>query len=72
MTKKLKSFQLRPVEEQALLCSVTWCDQCQQADLGMVEPLEYEEAGKLYLAGSCSVCGGDVLSEIEVRYPNRD
>jgi hypothetical protein len=43
---------------------ITWCDSCFKSNLGMLNPIEYEEDGKLYLEGVCSRCGSQVVSEI--------
>ena len=36
--KAVYDFYQRSEEEQASLLQHTWCDQCQQADLGMTQP----------------------------------
>jgi len=48
----------------------TWCDECQAPDLGMRNPVEYEEDGVLYVEGVCLRCGNRVVSEIEERDGN--
>ena len=44
----------------------TWCDVCGEADLGMHSPEEYEEDGRVFVAGKCNVCENPVASEIVV------
>ena len=45
----------------------TWCNTCNKADLGMIEPNEYEEDGRVYVEGDCEVCGERVFSEVVER-----
>lgn len=59
-----RDFTARPVQEQQWLIRDTWCNNCQQPDLGMVEPVEYEDGGQVYVAGRCAKCGLEVISEI--------
>lgn len=71
MAKQIKDFSRRPVEERATLVSVSWCDVCEKEDLGIHQPVEYEENGKLYIEGCCPRCGGPVLSEVIIHYANK-
>ena len=64
MTRIVRDFSIRPRSEQALMTTNTWCDSCQDADLGLRAPLEYEEGGRVYLEGTCIRCGARVRSEI--------
>lgn len=57
-------FGLRSEEERQSLLTHTWCDACQQADLGMVEPQEYEQFGLRFVEGQCKVCGEAVFTEL--------
>jgi len=54
--KIARDFSLRPQIEQTWIYEDTWCDSCGQADLGMVEPEEFEEAGEIFVQGKCAVC----------------
>lgn len=56
-------YQRDPDEQQAFLDN-TWCNQCREMDLGMVEPLEYEFKGRVYIEGKCARCGAAVTTEI--------
>lgn len=60
----LRDFQQRPSEEQADLLHHTWCNQCQEVDLGMVNPQEYEFLGRIFLEGECVRCGAVSTTEI--------
>lgn len=60
----LFDFSQRAEEEQALLLQHTWCDSCQQADLGMRDPVEYEQAGVRIVEGCCNQCGEPVFTEL--------
>ncbi len=42
----------------------TWCDRCNEADLGISSPQEYEENGKVYIEGTCQKCGETIRSEV--------
>lgn len=42
----------------------TWCDRCQEADLGMHSSVRVEADGHIYVDGKCKRCGGPVRSEI--------
>ncbi|NVK00452.1 MAG: hypothetical protein HWE12_02825 [Oceanospirillaceae bacterium] len=57
-------FSERSEEEQQSLLTHTWCDNCQQADLGMIEPQEYEQFGLRFVEGTCKVCAEPVFTEL--------
>ena len=59
-----RNFAERSSEEQALLLKHTWCDHCQEQDIGMVEPEEYELGGCLFLEGRCLRCASPVYTEL--------
>jgi len=61
---KERNFYNRPPEERRWFEEETWCDECSQADLGLVEPREYEEDGVVFIEGKCRNCGSRVVSEI--------
>ncbi|WP_293265829.1 hypothetical protein [Neptunomonas sp.] len=61
---KKRDFLLRDKEEQQAFLEQTWCDKCQEADLGMHTPLEYELDGTIYIEGTCSKCGEQVFTEL--------
>jgi len=46
----------------------SWCDRCDKADLGIINPKIYEEDGKEYIEGNCRVCGELQRSEIVIRH----
>ena len=62
-----RQFMSRNSEEQSWLQKNTWCDQCARPDLGMIEPVEYEEGKTIYIEGKCAVCGSKVRSSVESR-----
>ena len=64
MSRKEPQFSDRPQSEQEWMLENTWCDQCGAADLGMIDPFEYEEDGIVYVSGSCKKCGETVKSEV--------
>jgi len=59
-----RDFLARDPEEQALFLSETWCDNCQQLNLGMRDPVEYELHGIVFIEGRCCRCGEAVLTEL--------
>lgn len=62
--KTLFDFSARSDEEQQLLLKHTWCDNCQQADLGMTNAQEYEQFGLRFVEGTCKACGEAVFTEL--------
>ena len=42
----------------------SWCDSCNEADLGISNPELYIEGGRKYISGNCKVCGALCSSEI--------
>ncbi len=43
----------------------SWCDSCNEADLGMENPVEFEQDGKIFVEGNCSQCGASIQSALE-------
>jgi hypothetical protein len=64
MTKIERDYSKRSEFERSCFEEDTWCDECNQADIGLFEPHEYEEGGKVFIEGKCRKCGGHVVSEI--------
>ncbi|HSG02662.1 MAG TPA: hypothetical protein VLA39_02945 [Marinobacterium sp.] len=62
--KQFFDFSQRSADEQRALLTHTWCDQCQQADLGMIKPQEYVQFGIRFVEGECKSCGQVVFTEI--------
>lgn len=60
----LRDFKARDPEEQQAFLENTWCNSCQQVDLGMVDPIEYEFMDRIFVEGKCSVCGEPSITEI--------
>ncbi len=65
MDRIKRDFFLRDNEEQRWLMENTWCDTCQQADLGLKDPLEYEDSETIFLEGKCNHCGHTVIGSFE-------
>ena len=59
-----RDFAARTPEDQNELVRNTWCDPCQEADLGMLAPVEFEEDGAIYVEGRCARCGSSVITEV--------
>lgn len=64
MNRKNRDFYKRPTVEQELLTEGTWCNFCNEADLGLDQPIEYEQDGKIYIEGNCKKCGHRLTTEI--------
>jgi len=62
--RQLRNFYDRDVEEQTAFLENTWCNRCQQVDLGMSDPLEFTLNGRLFIEGRCLVCGETVTTEL--------
>jgi hypothetical protein len=63
--KTPRDFSARPPREQQELAHDSWCDVCNEADLGMREPREFEEDGKIVVEGLCRKCGSPIRNYIE-------
>jgi len=50
--------------EQDWYLQETWCDVCEKADLGILEPELYMENNQKYVGGKCRVCGTKCVSSI--------
>ena len=59
-----RDFNLRDEEEKKSFLEQTWCDQCQEVNLGMVEPVEYEQNDIVFIEGKCAKCGSIILTEL--------
>lgn len=57
-------FNARSEDERQSLLTHTWCDQCQQADLGMTDPIEYQQFGVRFVEGRCKQCAEPVYTEL--------
>jgi hypothetical protein len=64
MERIVREFRARPEQERTWMIENSWCEHCQEADLGITDPMEYEEQGQVYLEGHCRRCGSLVRSEI--------
>lgn len=59
-----RDFSARSEEDQQAFLEQTWCDNCQQVNLGMTDPQEYEHKGVVYIEGRCKACGEVILTEL--------
>ncbi|MBE0483271.1 MAG: hypothetical protein IBX52_07180 [Bacterioplanes sp.] len=64
MERVERDFYARDVEDQDAFLTQTWCNNCMEADLGMVEPVEYSIDGVVFVDGKCAKCGELVTTEI--------
>ena len=59
-----RDFTGRSEEEQAAFLEQTWCDTCQEVNLGMSQPVEYEFKGVVYIEGKCNRCDSVIVTEL--------
>ncbi|MFW1677106.1 hypothetical protein ACFVYJ_04910 [Pontibacter sp. JAM-7] len=59
-----RDFYARDAEEQQAFLQQTWCDHCQGVDLGMTDPVEYEQKHTIFIEGRCTGCGQPVITEL--------
>jgi hypothetical protein len=59
-----RDFFARDQFEQESICENTWCDTCDEADIGLLNPIEYEEHGHIFVEGQCTRCRGKVATEL--------
>lgn len=59
-----KDFFARSEEEQKDFLSQTWCNQCQEMDLGMKNPKEFETSTRFWIEGECVKCDAPMITEI--------
>ncbi|GAA6133449.1 hypothetical protein NBRC116188_02380 [Oceaniserpentilla sp. 4NH20-0058] len=64
MAKQERDFYQRDPEDQAAFLEQTWCNNCLEVDLGMVDPVEYEQDGTIMIEGKCKKCGESVITEL--------
>jgi hypothetical protein len=62
--KTQKDFERRSSDDQEYYLKNTWCVKCKKADLGMTDPVEFNEDGISFVEGKCVLCGSKVISEI--------
>ncbi|MGB0782573.1 MAG: hypothetical protein ACPGRG_05325 [Marinomonas sp.] len=59
-----RDFYARSAEEQEDFLAQTWCNHCQEIDLGMVNPKEFESKDRIWIEGECVKCGNTTVTEI--------
>lgn len=64
MERNERDFFSRPQEDQQALLKHTWCPNCMEVDLGMSDPVEYEQKGIVFIEGQCNKCGETITTEI--------
>ena len=64
MTHK-RDFNQRDEFQQYDVLKAVWCDECNASNLGVDDPIEYEEGGVILLEGKCAQCGEEVIARIE-------
>ncbi len=65
--REILSFnKLNPLEQEWFLTE-TWCTHCNEADLGIVDPVYFRQGEKEFIEGRCNVCDTIQTTEIVVR-----
>jgi len=59
-----RDFFARDAEEQKAFLEQTWCDTCMEVNLGMRDPVEYEQNDIVFIEGKCNRCGTVILTEL--------
>lgn len=59
-----RDFSARTEDEQQAFLEQTWCDECQEVNLGMKNPSEYLLKAIVFIEGECNRCGNVVLTEL--------
>ncbi|NVK42869.1 MAG: hypothetical protein HWE39_16630 [Oceanospirillaceae bacterium] len=62
--RQMRDFEARDDAEKLAFLEHTWCDNCQQANLGMTDPVEYVLKGIVFIEGRCRQCGQPVVTEL--------
>jgi hypothetical protein len=62
--KRIIDLATLPEIERDMYLHDSWCDSCNEADLGISNPELYIEGGRKYISGNCKVCGALCSSEI--------
>lgn len=65
MSRRPRDFSARRESERRWILKNTWCDNCAEVDLGMLDPSEYEEGGEILVDGNCSRCGAKVVCKVD-------
>lgn len=59
-----RDFFQRTTDDQQDFITNTWCDDCGKENLGLTNPVEYEQAGTIFIEGQCLQCKNTVVTEI--------
>ena len=59
-----RNFKKINKDEQDWIVENNYCDYCKKADTGIDFPVKYEYNGKIFIEGSCRICGSNCRTEI--------
>ena len=65
--KKTLDFNSLSDLDKDFFLNDSWCDKCNEADLGIIEPELYIESEHQYISGKCSKCKEVCISEVVVK-----
>lgn len=64
MERSKRDFFRRSEADQQEFLTQTWCNKCQQPDLGMTDPVEFVQGKTTQIEGKCVKCGEAVVTEL--------
>ena len=64
MSRVNRNFYRRDGAERDWMQESTWCNRCRLPDLGIDDPEEFEEDGRVYVEGRCRICRQTLTSEV--------
>ena len=64
MKKQYLSFDVLDESDKDFFINDSWCDYCEKADLGIIDPKIYILDEKQYLEGVCKICGHKQITEV--------
>lgn len=59
-----RDFSARDLDEQQDLLQQTWCNHCQEVDLGMCNAEEFATKDRVWIEGDCNKCGNKTVTEL--------
>ncbi|MBH0077986.1 hypothetical protein I6F48_21105 [Pseudoalteromonas sp. SWYJ118] len=64
MKKQYLSFDVLDESDKDFFINDSWCDYCEKADLGIIDPKIYILDEKQHLEGVCKICGHKQITEV--------
>jgi len=70
MAKEYLEFGALNKAEQEWYLRETWCYKCNEADLGIKDPVLYKENDQTFVEGKCVKCGEPQISQVVIKEIN--